>query len=387
MRLWRMSVYRARRPQRPQRPQRVLAGTSLRVARPAGLRRPSSCLSRRVRPGRSWNWTAIASVIAALAAAAGVYFTGRSLDAARTQNAVAEQGQFTDRFTNAVDQLDRAGAHHLQARLGAIYALERLARDSPRDHPMIVEVLAAFIRTTTSKRAVADTVGPCFEQNVNPDVQAALTVLGRRNSTHDQTSRINLRGVCLHGADLSGADFAHADLGEVDLGDANLSGTNLGGADLGRANLGRVNGFEVYLAGADLSAACLSEAELGAADLSGAHLGVADLSSANLSKADLREAYLGGATLSRATLSLADLGAANLDSANLNDVYLIRSNLRYANLSEAKLGAADLGGADLEGADLRGAYLGGADLGGAEHDEDTKVSFAVINEFTAGVWW
>jgi hypothetical protein len=56
-------------------------------------------------------------VVAALAASAGVYFTGQSLGAARAQNEVAEQAQLTGRFTQAVDQLDRSGPEHLQARL------------------------------------------------------------------------------------------------------------------------------------------------------------------------------------------------------------------------------------------------------------------------------
>ena len=31
-------------------------------------------------------------------------------------------------------------------RIGGIYALERVARDSEQDHPIVMEVLTAFIR-------------------------------------------------------------------------------------------------------------------------------------------------------------------------------------------------------------------------------------------------
>lgn len=31
-------------------------------------------------------------------------------------------------------------------KLGGIYALERIARDSPNDHPQVVEVLTAYVR-------------------------------------------------------------------------------------------------------------------------------------------------------------------------------------------------------------------------------------------------
>ena len=53
------------------------------------------------------------------------------------------EGQITERFTHAIDQLGNTG---VDVRLGGIYALERIANDSPRDRETIFEVLAAFIR-------------------------------------------------------------------------------------------------------------------------------------------------------------------------------------------------------------------------------------------------
>jgi hypothetical protein len=114
-------------PTRRRRP-RLAAGAPSRVVRTQGLHRqdlipeveqpePSRRQRWLARLG-SWNWTAIASLIAALAAASGVYYTGRSLDASRAQNETAKQSSLTDRFTKAVDQLDRAGQEHQQARLG-----------------------------------------------------------------------------------------------------------------------------------------------------------------------------------------------------------------------------------------------------------------------------
>jgi uncharacterized membrane protein len=64
----------------------------------------------------------------------GLYFTYRIFDLSR-------QGQVTDRFTRAIDQLREECK--LDVRLGAIYALERIAWDSQRDHGPIVEVLTA----------------------------------------------------------------------------------------------------------------------------------------------------------------------------------------------------------------------------------------------------
>ena len=49
----------------------------------------------------------------------------------------------TDRYTKAIEQL---GSDKLDVRIGGIYALERIARDSARDHPAVMEVLTTFIR-------------------------------------------------------------------------------------------------------------------------------------------------------------------------------------------------------------------------------------------------
>jgi len=57
----------------------------------------------------------------------------------------------TDRFIKAIEQL---GSKELDARIGGIYALERVARDSEKDHRTVMEVLTAFIREH-SPRALA----------------------------------------------------------------------------------------------------------------------------------------------------------------------------------------------------------------------------------------
>ena len=61
----------------------------------------------------------------------------------RARYELTEQGQVTDRYTKAIEQL---GSDKLDVRVGGIYALERIARDSKTDHPTVMEVLAAFIR-------------------------------------------------------------------------------------------------------------------------------------------------------------------------------------------------------------------------------------------------
>jgi hypothetical protein len=83
-----------------------------------------------------------AQIVGGLALLAGLYFTWRNVS-------IAEEGRITDRFTKAIDQLganNSDGTKRIEVRLGGIYALERLARDSERDHGPVMEILTAYVR-------------------------------------------------------------------------------------------------------------------------------------------------------------------------------------------------------------------------------------------------
>jgi hypothetical protein len=80
--------------------------------------------------------TLIAAIVAGVI---GARLTWRQM----RSNEIAQEGQITDRFSQAIEQL---GATNLEVRLGGIYALERVARDSERDHWPIMEIFTAYIR-------------------------------------------------------------------------------------------------------------------------------------------------------------------------------------------------------------------------------------------------
>ncbi len=199
-------------------------------------------------------------------------------------------GQLIERYTRAVDQL---GSDTLDVRLGGIYALERIARSSPEDHPTVVEVLSAFVRehavaarpdakpaaAGVHAGALGDENGSCGVPTAggpDTDVQAAITVLGRLPH-REGVSR----------ADLVGADLTGAQLGRADLARARLAGTDLSGACLVETNLTRAELIGVNLRGAQLDGAELTGALLDRAVLRGARLVGADLTGAWLDGADL----------------------------------------------------------------------------------------------------
>jgi hypothetical protein len=133
---------------------------------------------------------------AGLFAASALWFTGRNF-------VLSRESQVTDHYTKAIEQL---GSDKIDVRIGGIYALERVARDSVRDHPTVIEVLSAFIREHSREMwppAASDSERG--KQSTRADVQAAATVIGRRVVKRDirpvdltgvNLPRVILTGVC-----------------------------------------------------------------------------------------------------------------------------------------------------------------------------------------------
>ena len=221
---------------------------------------------------------------AGLFAAGALAFTARNFTLSR-------EGQVTDRYTKAIEQL---GSDKLDIRIGGIYALERVARDSARDHPTVMEVLTAFIREHSREEWMSpNPYSQKQEQTTRPDVQAALTVIGRRDVKRD------IRRIRLMYVDLTRADLTNANLAGQLLFRANLTGASLADANLAGANLEQVNLTGAYTSGASLPNAKLDLANLTGANLIGANLAGASLIGANFTGASLALANLTGANLTK----------------------------------------------------------------------------------------
>ncbi|MDU8911110.1 pentapeptide repeat-containing protein [Aestuariicoccus sp. MJ-SS9] len=170
---------------------------------------------------------------------------------------------------------------NLEVRIGAIYALERIAQDSDRDHIRIMEILCAYIR----ENAPASMAKPFPEEwqklfaegweksggrwpsfrdiwrwpqtlgKPRTDIRVALKVIGRRTPKQIDLERaaevpgsevgyrLDLRETCLQGADMAELNFDHAILQDARLQGArlrkaNLQGVRLDGAQLQGAHLG-----------------------------------------------------------------------------------------------------------------------------------------------------
>lgn len=108
---------------------------------------------------------ATGALLAAVALAATIPFQLIKVWVNERLAKTTEQGHMTDRITKAVEQLGaektvwRDGGQqsvpNLEVRLGGIYALSRVARDSPRDHISIMEILCAYVRENFPRESAA----------------------------------------------------------------------------------------------------------------------------------------------------------------------------------------------------------------------------------------
>lgn len=297
--------------------------------------------------------TQIATLLTALAAIAAVVFTGFQLQSTRAQTELTEQGQITDRYSKAVQQL---GDDKLDVRLGGIYALERLAKDSQNDQSVIVEVLSAYVRDHVPPWTDPQCLGefarvPHLGGPPRPPtyIEAALTVLERRDRSKDRSAHTDLSHICLpynltafhfNGVDLTGANLATTwvdDLAGANLKQVWLGAPNFRGKIFTNANCAELAAQSAFLQHVVFAGSILIDADFAEADLYEADLTWADLTRARLLNAKLIGANLTGADLTRTDMRNADLTGANLSGANLTGANLTGTNLTGVNLSGANL--------------------------------------------------
>jgi hypothetical protein len=206
----------------------------------------------------------------------GLAFAWRQLEDTRrdqiNQETLNREGLITGRFTAAVGQ---RGDNKLQVRLGGVYALERIARDSKEGTAAVMEVLTAFVRQrapwpippgmATLNPVDAGGVLRPFE-----DVEAVLTVINRGRWAEQWASgeeRFPLGCLDLSGTNLHGARFGGSGRISLCLQDANPLDAHLPRGPVGRGPAPRT--------GADANAArcrrCRRDDPIAAGSISAGH--------------------------------------------------------------------------------------------------------------------
>ena len=267
---------------------------------------------------------------AALLAWAALRQAATASERHQEQTNADRQRRITESFSKAVEQLE---SDKLEVRLGGIYSLERISKESPDDYWTVMENLTAFVRER-SRRNEAERTSQDLEQRVSRRAYFLWLEAGRPDGQAE---------------DFWTAAAKQEELGEPPATDMGTVLTVIKRRSEQSRDRERTNGWQLDFRGAVLRQF----------DLIGAHLERADLAKAHLEQAILARAHLERTFFVEAHLERAFFAWAHLERAILTGAHLER-----AVLYEAHLEGTDLG-AHLEGASLNGAHLEGADLWGA----------------------
>jgi uncharacterized protein YjbI with pentapeptide repeats len=291
---------------------------------------------------------------------------------------LSNEQQITNRFTETIRLLSDSNR---DIRIGALYALERLCKDSEKDKISILQIINAYIRNrapqsskdilhrfvdSSLNKASSDDYSCSFYHPSNEvyvfqvdttkqelDIQVAIAILGTNNSGQVPLNftGLNLQGIDFRALDLSNSDFSYCDLTSDDFGKATIDSCKFNNVVANETNFAvtkmRKSSFENSL---------LQEANFYQADLSNSYIG----GGACCYKCQFGEAVFINGKLENSV----DLQRALFWDADLTNV-----SFEFANMDSANLDRTILKGADLSG--TRGILK--SELDKAKTDKTTKL--------------
>ena len=248
------------------------------------------------------------NVLKVIQTLAGLGFIGTAFLAWRNSQ-LTEDKNVADRFTKAVEML--SDKERLEVRIGGIYTLERIAKDSKKDSIVVTKLLLAFVRRKTRESDYIRDHSPwlvdsecSIEDRINEenypeeDIQICLEAVV-------SDSRIN-QNITLS---LDNANLQNANLFNYDLSNFSLKNTNLVLAFLQDSKLN----------GSLLIDTMLMKADLRYSEFKKAVLVRVDFSNSDLRGADFREAHLEDVIFDGADVEGAIFEGATIKDNNYNE--------------------------------------------------------------------
>ncbi len=380
----------------------------------------------------------------------GIWRAWTSYEQTRTAQRQAdteEQGQFTSRFTAAVEQL---GSEQLPVRLGGVYALWRLAEDSPqRDVVSVFDILCAFVRNpphpeqsdeTFSKDSTSDEVSAeldeIFEDEIRPDVQIIVNLIKREDSKQrsalPKNYRFDFHNSGLVGADFTKSTFMYADFSGSNLLNADFSLSNIRNSIFAESRIERADFRDCELNTVDFSRSQFMRTNFSNSDLTRAvfrktrmedcsfvwtDLNNTRFELSDLSGSDFMNSFGDNARFEDAIISKTLWNNCSLNHTNFNGAVVVKANFRNANLRNSSFWKANLSKsifcnanlsnsgfgrgncsnvdfnrvklieADLKGTCLDNAHMDGADLTNADLTGASIIGTNFDGAKTEGTKW
>lgn len=246
--------------------------------------------------------------------------TKKTLEVAEANLVAAQVKQTSERFIKATECL---GSSDTLTRIGGVYSLEHVAKESSDDFNVVMEVLAAFVRhrALNTDQKMSDDDLRLASENVQvrsglfarSDIQAALYVFSRRFAYRPNV--LDDKRVVLIATDLKGLKFtSFPDLHESIFDDTSFGFSNLTMILADECKFQNTNFY-----GADLRFASCVDSDFSDSNFEGADLAYADFQGSKFPDTSFLGAKLTGTILAGADLSKSqDLTQRQIDSAEID---------------------------------------------------------------------
>jgi len=287
----------------------------------------------------------------------GVAFFSTFYFSYQTYNLSYEQ-QITNRYTETIKLLSN---ENREVRIGALYGLERLFKDSKKDQISILQIINAYIRNRTisisdmvvinyldlffKKPEVDDYSCPFHNLPKNIaqynrdsilyslDIQVAINILGHSNNglIRLDFSKLDLRGINFSNLNLSNSDFKNSILSHSDFRNSIIDSCDF---DYAYCNSSTFSSSKIRKT--TFSSAMLADANFYQADLSNSEINGC-CKNCQFGEAILKEVkFENGVDLRRALFWDANLSNVSTEFVDMDSVVLDRTILKGADLRGVK---------------------------------------------------
>jgi uncharacterized protein YjbI with pentapeptide repeats len=292
----------------------------------------------------------VAQIAGGLALGLGLVYTARNYQLNR-------EGQITERFTRAVEQL---GSEKPEIRIGGIYALERIASESDSHYEQAIWTLAEYVQlvrpsfrwpqgSSSEDERYQEPFSPfdifppheilIEKPDLPTDIQLIVRVISRRRKGTDTGERVQL---AFRDIDLRQADFRFSELTAAAFLTCDQRNAWFAGGKLSRSQLLRCHLDDAVFTGADLTRAFIQHCTLRMAMLSNVRAQNANFYGTDLSRCMAWEANLEGATIAYAKADDASFLQANLTMTDFTGTTLSRASFKQATTHTTNFCGIDL---------------------------------------------
>jgi len=275
----------------------------------------------------------LAGVVGLIFLGIRVFAQNKSSISSERQATIAEKGNVNDRYMKAIEQLgatNTGGEPNFEVRLGAIYGLEQVSFESKDLYPLIIEILATYVRMNATIPIVEGEIFYLYEFEPRADIQAAVTVLGRRKKVNGD------KPIDFSGAFLARYSFVNGDFENALF----MNGYYMGASFIG-ANCAKASFRSSKCTGIRFQKTNLQKANFTLANCRRANFTGANCKETVFAKGSVSSAIFDFANCTKATFKRTNCTKAKFQDTNCTEARFLRSNctdalFEYTNLDHTK---------------------------------------------------